>query len=170
MSAEKDIKFLSEAILHLDEEGLKKFNLSREDLYSKWTSNFVGAMRKSTKNMCSKDHALQMADAMINSMKKIVVDTRTADDESKVQVIINGLDFTKVFSDDIQLDVEPGATPKEIVGAITRFMVKRFEDIKLSKTAVFAVDCEYNEDAKFWMPKNMQAFLDSLTASALNIQ
>ena len=170
MSAEQDIKFLCEAILHLDEEGLKKFNISRDDLYNKWTSNFVGAMRKSTKNMFSQDHALQMADAMINSMKKIAIDTRATDDESKVQVIVNGLDFTKLFADTMNLDVDSKATPKEIVGALTKVIVKRLADIKLSKTMVFVAECEYNEDAKFWMPKNMPAFFDTLTASALGNQ
>lgn len=166
MSAELNVKYLSEAILHLDEERLKNFNISRDDLVKQYTNSFVAAIRTSTKNMFSKDHAAQMVGAMIEAMKKIAVDTRATDDESKVQVIVNGLDFVKIFSDSIQLDVDEGADPKEIVGAITRSVVQKFNDMKLSKTTVFVVECEYLKEADFWMPKNMQAFFETLTASA----
>ena len=46
-------------------------------------------------------------------------------------------------------------------------MVKKFNGMKLSKTVVFDVECEYLEDKNFWIPKNMEAFFNTLSASAM---
>ena len=168
MSAEQNIKLLCETVVHFNEEGLNKFQYSREDLYQQWTGNFITAMKQSANNMFSDKQSGQMANALINALKRVAIDTRATDEESKVQVIVNGLDMEKDFSDkNIKLDVEFGSTQEEIVAAITKAMVKKFNNLKLSKTTVFVVDCEYNEEADFWMPKNMQAFFDTLSASVM---
>lgn len=168
MSAEQDIKLLCETILHFDKKGLKAFNISREDLYKKWTGEFIDAMKKSANNIFTGKQSKQMADALINALKKVSIDTQATDDESKVQVTVNGLDFEKDFSNkNTRLDVDFGATQEEIAASVARAVAKKFNSMKVAKTMVFVVDCEHHEEGDVWMPINMQAFFDTLSASAM---
>lgn len=168
MSAENDVKLLCKTILHFDEEGLKKFNYSREDLFKSWTGSFVDSMKKNANNMFSDKQSAQIANAMMKTLQKVVIDTRATEEESKVRIIVNGLDFAKEFDNkNIKLDVFPGATQEEIVASITKTMVDKFSKMQLSKTIVFVADCEYDEESKFWIPKDMQAFFNELSASAM---
>jgi hypothetical protein len=110
----------------------------------------------------------QMADALINALKKVSIDVQPTDDESKVQVTVNGLDFEKDFSSkNTKLDVDFGATQEEITASIARAVAKKFNAMKVSKTMVFVVNCEHHEEGDVWMPENMQALFEALSASAM---
>ena len=167
MSAGNDIKLLCETILHFDEEGLKKFNFSREDLYTMWTKSFIEAIEVNMKSAFSEKHAKKIGDAIISALKKVSIDTKDLAEE-KVEVTVTGLSVGSIFVDqNWQLDVKPDAKPEEIVSSVVRTVEKKFETLQPVQTTVFVIDCNYSKDGKIWMPISMDNFMSQLFAGTL---
>lgn len=167
MSAANDIKLFCEAILHFDEDGLKKFNFSREDLYKMWTNSFVEAIKANVKSAFSKNHANKIGDAIISALKKVSIDTKDLS-EGKVEITITGLNAGSIFVDkNWQLDVKPDASKEEVVDSIIRALEQKFNALQPVNTTVFAIDCGYFEEGKMWQPLSMDNFMPQLFAGAL---
>ena len=168
MSAANDIKLLSEAILHFDEEGMQKFNISREDLFNQWTGSFIANIGDIVNAVFNKNQILQISNALINSLYKIKVSVQPSYEESKVEVTVNGLEFSKEFSSkNFSVDLDKDAKKDEVVAALITVLQNKFENMQASKTTVFQVECELDESADTWVPKNFQSFLNVLSAAAV---
>lgn len=167
MSAANDIKLLCETILHFDEEGLKKFNFSSEDLYAMWTKSFIAAIKANVKNSLTEKHAKKIGDAIIAALKKVSVVTKDSS-EGKVEVTITGLEVGNIFADkNWQLDLKPDASKDEIVNSLVSTVEKNFEELQPARTTVFVIDCGYSEEEKIWQPLNMDNFMPQLFAGTL---
>ena len=167
MSAANDIKLMCEAILHFDDEGMKKFNFSRKDLYAMWTKSFVEAIKANVKSAFAEKHAKKIGDAIISALKKVSIDTQDLSDK-KVEVTIKGLEVASIFADkNWQLDVKPDAKPDEIVDSIVKTVEKKFDALQPARTTVFVIDCDYTEENKLWQPLNMDSFMPQLFAGAI---
>lgn len=167
MSAANDIKLLCEAILHFDDNGLKKFNFSRADLYKMWTNSFVEAIKANMKSAFSKNHASKIGDAIISALKKVAIETKDLS-EGKVEVTVTGLKVGSIFVDkNWQLDVSPDAAKEEIVDSVIRALEQKFNALQPANTTVFVVDCGYSEEGKMWQPLSMDNFMPQLFAGAL---
>ena len=167
MSVASDIKLFCETILHFNEEGLKKFNYSRADLYTMWTKSFVQAIKANVKNDFTEKHAKRIGDAIISALKKVSVDTQSLS-ESKVEITVKGLNIGSIFAEnDWQPDVNPDASKEEIINALVAAVEKKFAELQLVNTTVFVIDCAYSEEGKFWMPLNMDNFMPQLFAGAI---
>lgn len=167
MSAANDIKLLCETILHFDEEGLKKFNYSHEDLYTMWTKSFIAAIKANMKNIFTDAHAKKIGDAIISALKKVSVSTADSS-EGKVEVTITGLNVGSIFSEtNWQLDVKPDSGAEEIANSIIKTVEQKFAALQPAKTTVFVIDCAHSAENNLWQPTNMDNFMPQLFAGAI---
>ena len=168
MSAVNDIKLLSEAILHFDEEGLNKFNISREELVGQWTGSFMQMIGDITNKMFNKNQMLQISNALLNSLYKVQISVQPSYEEAKVEVTVGGLDFSKEFSQkELPINVDKNAKPEEVVAALVVAIQKKFDNMKVSNKSTFLVECELDSQVNVWVPKNFQSFLNILSSAAI---
>ena len=166
MSAANDIRLMCEAVLHFDEEGLKRFDYVREELYDLWTNAFVDTMKTTLQGIFSEKYSGKIGDIIISTLKKVTVETEEVD-TGKVQVSVKGVNIQEAFGDkNWQLDVDAGVTKDELAEAMLRIIAKKFDALQPVRTTVFVVDCAYYKEGDLWGPRDMPKFLSQLFVAA----
>ena len=157
-----DINTLCKAFLHFDEAALKKVDMTPADYEKQFIAEFTKGFIQSSGINFSGGQITKVNDATVNVFKRTEFKTETiSENENKATVKITVSTFEK-FDEDLVLSKIPANAAElseaEQINAVANALAAALQDLKIVGNSDFTVDCQYNEQAKMWLPVQMNDF------------
>ena len=148
------MKKMCNAFLYLDENDLKDFNASSEQIHEM----YAGFFKKATGEIKFTDEqADRIADALIEQMReKIKFSVKTeseSDNKAVVAVTVTGINFNETVNKlNFNYDVE-NTTDKQLSEMVTNAIIEQIKTVQNTPTEIVKFNCEFDEEFKLWIPE-----------------
>lgn len=157
-----DINTLCKAFLHFDEAALKKVDMTPADYEKQFIAEFTKGFIQSSGINFSGGQITKVNDATVNVFKRTEFKTETiSENENKATVKITVSTFEK-FDENLVLSKIPAnvesMSETEQINAVANALAAALQDLKIAGNSDFTVDCQYNEQAKMWLPVELENF------------
>lgn len=157
-----DINTLCNAFLHFDKESLKKVGMTPAEYEKQFIAEFTKGFIQSSGINFSGEQITKVNDAVINAFKRTEFKTETvSENENNATVKITVSTFEK-FDENLVLSKVPANAAElseaEQINAVANALAAALQDLKTVGNSDFTVDCQYNEEAKMWLPVELENF------------
>ena len=154
ISPDASMKKMCNAFLYLDENDLKDFNASSEQIHEM----YAGFFKKATGGINFTDEqADRIADALIEQMReKIKFSVKTeseSDNKAVVAVTVTGINFNETVNKlNFNYDVE-NTTDEQLSEMVTNAIIEQIKTVQNTPTEIVKFNCEFDEEFKLWIPE-----------------
>lgn len=162
-----DIDALCNAFLHFDEADLKRVGMTPAEYEKQFIAEFTKGFIASSGINFSGGQIAKIHDATVNAFKRTDFKTETvSESENNATVKITVSTFEK-FDENLVLSKIPAnasaTSEAERIEVVANALAAALQDLKIVGSSEFTVDCQYDEQAKMWLPVQIQDFGYTLT-------
>lgn len=162
VSPAEDVNTLCKAFLHFDEAALNKVGWTPEDYEKQFIAEFTKSFTESSGVNFTAEQIAKINDAVKAAFKRSTFKTETvSENENAATVRITVSTFEKLDETFITSKLPANIyemSETERIDAVANAIAAALNDLQIVGDSVFTVDCEYNEQAKMWLPVQMQEF------------
>ena len=157
-----DINTLCKAFLHFDETSLNKVGMTPADYEKQFIAEFTKGFIQSSGINFSGGQIAKVNDALTDAFKRTEFKTETlSENENKATVKITVSTFEN-FDENLVLSKIPANAAEmseaEQINAVANALAAALQDLKIVGNSDFTIDCQYNEQAKMWLPVELENF------------
>ena len=169
---EVSMKVYTKAILHQDNDSLKKTGFNKKDVHDTLLSNFADGFMSTSGGLYSREQANRIGEVYLKKLQKVDIGATggvVEGDTAKVQVVVGQIDMRKLddpaFIYKMQREImrHPELqTRQQQTDFITKMLIKALEDMPVGGAVPVNVECKYDNMKGMWVPKDPELFMEDL--------
>ena len=169
---ETSMKVYTKAILHQDEESLKKTGFDKKDIHDTLLNNFSDAFLSTSGGFYSREQANRIGEVYIRKLQKVDIGANggTVDgDTAKVNIVVGQIDMRKLGEKSVIVKMQNALmrhpelkTRQQQTDFITNMLINVLEEMPVGGAVPVSVECKYDSLKGMWVPKDPERFMEDL--------
>lgn len=169
---ETSMKVYTKAVLHQDEDSLKKTGFDKKDIHDTLLNNFADAFLSTSGGLYSREQANRIGEVYLKKLKKVDIGANGGTvngDTAKVNIVVGQIDMRKlgepavIYQMQRELMRHPELqTRQQQTDFITKMLIRILEDMPVGGAVPVNVECKYDTLKGMWVPKDPDRFMEDL--------
>lgn len=166
-----DISTLCNAVLHFDDNSLKKIGLTREEYEQTFLGEFSKSFVDSSGVGFSDEQIAKVNNSVIAALERSPFKTETiSENGDKATVKITVSPFEK-FNESLLAEKLPAnfdeMSETEKIDAVANAMAEVFKDLKTTEDKEITMECQYDAESQMWLPVKLEDFSVTIISNVL---
>ena len=169
---ETSIKVYTKALLHEDDEALKKVGMKKEDVHKELRDGFADGFLSTSGGYYTREQANRIAESYIKKLKKVDIGASGAKvdgDTATVELSVSQIDMTPLNDASLIRRLQRELvkhkeikTREQKLDFATDFLAKTVEELNVTGAKSIVVECKYDGKIRMWVPKDPEKFKTDL--------
>lgn len=165
---ETSMKTYTIALLHGDDEALKKVGLKKEDVHKELRDSFADGFLSTSGGYYTREQANRITEAYIKKLKKVDIGATSGNvngDTATVEVVVSQIDMSPLNDASLIRRLQRELvkhkelkTREQKLDFATDFLAKTVEELNVTGAKSIVVECKYDGKRRMWVPKDTDKF------------